>query len=72
VDHLDAVHVRQAEVEDDQVRRVLGGKFKRLASGSGGVHLVVADAQVDAQGADDLRLIVDDQDGSQLGSSSAE
>jgi hypothetical protein len=51
---------------------VLGGKFKRLASGSGGVHLVVADAQVDAQGADDLRLIVDDQDGSQLGSSSAE
>jgi hypothetical protein len=42
LDHLDAVQVGQAEVEDHQVGRVPGGYLERLGPGGGHVHLVLA------------------------------
>ena len=36
-DHLGAVHVREAEVEDDHVRRVGRGRLERLAAVGGAV-----------------------------------
>ena len=61
LDHLHAFQVGQAEVEDHQVGRVPGGHLERLGPGGRHVHLVLAHPQVDAQRAQDLRLVVDDQ-----------
>jgi hypothetical protein len=60
-DHLDAVQVRQAQVEDHQVRRVLGGHLERLRPGGRDVHVVVAHPEVDPQRPQDLRFVVDDE-----------
>ena len=49
-DDLDAVHVGQAEVEDDDVGRVARPPAERLGPGGGGADLVAAGAQVDASG----------------------
>ena len=61
-DHLLAVHVRQAKIEDDKRRR--GGR--RRLQGVGAVqrlHDVVAGGfERRAQKALDLRLVVDDED----------
>jgi cellulose synthase/poly-beta-1,6-N-acetylglucosamine synthase-like glycosyltransferase/peptidoglycan/xylan/chitin deacetylase (PgdA/CDA1 family) len=61
LDDLHAVQVGQAQVEDDQVRRVPAGHGERLGPGRRDVHLVLPHPQVDAQRPEDLRLVVDDK-----------
>ena len=62
-DDLDAVHVGQAEVEHDEVGPAGRPAARRARRAVGGhVDVVSAGAQVDPQGAQDLRLVVDDQD----------
>ena len=60
-DHVDAVDAGQAEVEHDDIgmvaRRDVEGTFTIRRE----VDLVAAGAQVDAQRAQDLRLVVDDE-----------
>src|SRR5262249_38148023 len=60
VDDLDAVDVRQAEVEDDQVGRAVLGLPQRAGPVGGHRHLEPAGRQVDPQRPHDLRLRVDD------------
>jgi hypothetical protein len=45
VEHLDAAHVGQVEVENEQVRSGAGGVLQRFAPGGGGTHLVAMAAQ---------------------------
>jgi hypothetical protein len=52
------LQVRQAEIEDDQVRRVPRGHFQRLGAAGRGVHVVAAHAQVDPQRAENLWFVV--------------
>ena len=61
-DHVDAVDAGQPEVEDDDVGMVARREIERLLAVGRGVDVVPARAQVDAQRAQDLRLVVDDQD----------
>src|SRR5262249_52199301 len=67
-DYLHPVQVRQAEVEDHQVRRAVAGPLQRLPAGGGRVHLVAAHPQVDPQRAQDLRLVVDYQNAGHVAS----
>ena len=60
--HLDAVDVRQAEVEHDEIRLVAFDRLERRASGHRGSDLVAARAQQRRHRADDVRLVVDDED----------
>ena len=60
-DHLGAVDVGQAEVEDDRVRRVARGQRQRLPAGARGQHLVLPGPQVDPQRADQVGLVLDDE-----------
>src|SRR5260370_26366115 len=50
-------------MEYHQVRRVAGGELQGLAASACTVHLVLADTQVDPQRPQDLRFIVDHEDG---------
>ena len=59
LDDLDAVHVGQTEVEDDHVGVAGGGELKGARAVVGGVHLVLAGAQIDRESAYDLRFVVD-------------
>jgi len=61
-DHLGAVDVGQAEVQDDRVRRVARRHRQRLPAGARGPHVVLPGAQVDPQRADQLGLVLDDED----------
>ena len=61
-DHLDAVDPGQAEVEDDEIGMVARGQRERDLAGRGEVDLVAARLEVRAEGAQELRLVVDDQD----------
>jgi hypothetical protein len=61
LDHLHPVQVGQAEIEDHQVGRVAAGHLECLGSGRRDMHVVVPHPQVDPQGPQDLRFIVDDQ-----------
>jgi hypothetical protein len=58
-DHLDAVHVRQAQVEDDHIGVAGGGELEGGGAVVGRVDLVLARLEVDHEGAHDLRLVVD-------------
>ena len=59
---LDAVELRQPEVEDDEVgHEVLGGLERRHAVG-GGAHLVALLAQRAAKNVRDLGVVLDDED----------
>src|SRR6185295_3428864 len=49
-DDLGALHVGQAEVEDDEVGALAGGGVQGGHAVGGGVDVVVPGAQVDAQG----------------------
>ena len=60
--HLNTVHLRQAQVQDDDVGRVGGRQRQALLTGAGRRHAEALLAQDRAQGAQDLRLVVDDQD----------
>jgi hypothetical protein len=61
-DDLHPIQIRQPKVEDDQIRRVTPSDLKRLGARGRRVHLITAYPQVDLQRAQDLRLVVDDQD----------
>src|SRR6476659_3877111 len=61
-DDINAIDVRQAEIEDDQVWMSVGCCLEGAPTGSGGDDGVLPRVQVDSQGAQDLRLVIDDQD----------
>ena len=61
-DHVLAVHIGQAEVEDDQVGRRIGDQPQRLVAGGGVQHLVARRFERRLEETHDLRLVVDDQD----------
>ena len=60
-DDLGAVHVGQAEVEDDGVGRVGGRLLEGLGAVGREVDVVVPGAQVDAEGPQQLGFVVDDE-----------
>ena len=57
-----AAAVGQHEVEDDRLGRVQAGGGERLLRGRRRLHLVAGAAQVRLERAEDLRLVVDDED----------
>ncbi len=59
---LDAVAVGQHEVEDRRVRRAQRRRVQRLGRRRGGDHVEAVVAQGDPQRAQDLRLVVADED----------
>ena len=56
-----AVHVRQTQIEDDHIRRIGGGQRQALFAATGRRHLKVPFGQDGFQRAQNLRLVVDDQ-----------
>ena len=62
-DHLGAVHVRQAQVEDDGVRGMRGRELQAAGAGGRRVHLVAAGPQVDGERPDQVGVVVDDEHG---------
>src|SRR3984957_14550114 len=61
VDDLGAVHVGQPEVQDDHVGPVAGHRGQAGGAVDRGADVVLPGGQVDAQRAQDGRLVVDDQ-----------
>src|SRR5450631_2291843 len=61
-EHVDAVHVRQPEVQHDDVRSPLSHDLQCGAAVAGRLDVVLTRPQVNGQGAHDPRLVVDDQD----------
>src|ERR1700761_5677301 len=61
-DDLGAVDVRQPQVEDHRVRGALGRAGQRLPSTARGDRVVLAGPQVDEQGPEQARLILDQED----------
>ena len=59
--HVHALHVRQAQVEDDRVGLVVDDAHDGSCAAGRGQDLVAAGAEVDGQGPNDLRLVVDHQ-----------
>src|SRR3954447_228643 len=60
--HLGAVEVGQAQVEDDEIGVVVGGVPQRRAAVGSGEDVVAGRVQRDPQGPGDLRVVVDDED----------
>src|SRR5205807_3914894 len=60
--HVDAGAVGQDQVEHERVGRAHGERVEGLGDGRGRVDLEPGAAQHDAQAAQDLRLVVDDED----------
>ena len=58
-DDVHAVHVRQAEIEDDQIRVSIGRRLEGSAAASGCDNVVLPGVKVDPQSPQDLRLVVD-------------
>ncbi len=60
---LEAVHVRQADVEDDDLGGLAAREVDALLAGGGVQHLGVGPAQGEGEGDDfdDIRLVVNDQ-----------
>ncbi|MNS40845.1 hypothetical protein D3C72_731770 [compost metagenome] len=61
--NLLTVHVRQAEVEHQQIRFVQRSLGQPLGAGAGLQHFVALGSKADAQEFADLRFVVDDQNG---------
>jgi hypothetical protein len=61
VDHLEAVDAGQAEVENDHVGSLIGRHLEGFLAGGGEVDLAAPSAEVDGNGAADLRLVIDHQ-----------
>src|SRR5207244_5380330 len=62
LDDLDAGDAGEAEVEDDDVGVVVGGLAEGVLPRGGEVDVVAPGPEVDGQGPEDLRLVVDDED----------
>ena len=62
LEHIAAVHVRQAEVEDDQVGLLQRYPFQGVGAGFGVLHDEAVEFQSGPQEAADLHLVVDDKD----------
>ena len=60
---LDAVDVRQHQVEHDQRRRVRGGLAERVGAGRRRPHRVAGVPQVERDERGDRALVLDDEDG---------
>ena len=60
-DHLGAIEIRQAEVQEDEVERDLGSGDDRLLAVRRGLHLVAVGLEAGPQRAPDLRFVVDDE-----------
>ena len=61
LDYLGAVHVGQAEVDDDEIDRPQRSGADRLGAGAGLVHHEAVELETRAQKATDLNLVVDDE-----------
>ena len=59
---LGAAHVGEHEIEDDRVGRATAAAVKACSAGRRGVDVVAGAAQARLQRAQDLRLVVDDED----------
>ena len=57
-----AIDVRQHDVENDQVRRLLLNKFQRLASGRRALNFEACMTQVVADQPNDIGIVIHDQD----------
>ena len=55
-------HVRQHQVEDDQVRRLLSRRGQRLPARAGHPRPVAGALHVERQGGGDVGLVLDDED----------
>lgn len=64
---LETVEVGQSHVEQDHVGRALGGRFHRLAAGSGGDHVEAQELQRHREHRGDARLVLHDQHTGLLG-----
>jgi hypothetical protein len=62
LDHGHAVHVGQPEIEDHQVGRGTTGRGQPRRTVGGDGHLVPSGGEGDAQGPQQLPVVVDDQD----------
>ena len=61
LEHSDSFHVRQAQVENDHIRRALGGFGDALLAGGGFGDAVAVGLQAYAQQAANLQFVVNDQ-----------
>ena len=61
LDHLGAVHVGQAEIDDHQIDRPQRRRADRFGAGAGLVHDEAVEFETGAQEAADLNLVVDDE-----------
>src|SRR4029453_1923107 len=61
-DHVDALDLRHAEVEQDEVGMGVGGEVDGLGAVTGGNHLVAARAERDAKRALQLFVVVGEED----------
>ena len=59
---VEAVDVGEAEVEHDRARVLGGAPVEGVLAGGGRDHLVAAGLEGDGEGAQDRRLVVDDED----------
>src|SRR6266536_2354014 len=60
--HLQAVHVWQSQIEQNQVRSKTRVRFKTFCCRGGGVDSKIMSAEVRLHGTDNADLVVDDQD----------
>ena len=58
---VEAVHAREAEVEDDDVGMVAGRELERLFAADGHIGFVSTGAEVHFEGLDDARIVFDDE-----------
>src|SRR5262249_15360733 len=61
--HVEAVHVAQAQVDEHAVRRLLGELGERVGPAGRRLDVVAGTLQHHAERAPDETLVVDDQDG---------
>jgi hypothetical protein len=62
LNHVEAVHLRQPEVEQDGIGVAAGGELERLLAAAGQQWFKPAGAQVDLERLEDTRIVVNDED----------
>ena len=60
--HLDAVDIRQAQIQHDEIGAVALHRRQRRTAGAGGHDLIPARPQQRSHGGDDVLFVVDDED----------